>query len=124
LAANGAHSNDGDYVNGGGSGGGFGGKVKPFVYSRDFLLSLYDDEKAKKRPLELAVHEMATRDLEGNDGPVHKPWALQDYREGEKEVSLPCFFPGIRRGLTLINPMIVHSCSRLRSTPRMLALRE
>ncbi|GAA5954913.1 hypothetical protein JCM3765_007809 [Sporobolomyces pararoseus] len=97
LAANGAHANDGDYTNGAGSGAGFGGKVKPFVYSRDFLLSLYDDEKAKKRPLELAVHEMATRDLSGSEAPVHKPWALQDYREGEKELFSTSIHPANAR---------------------------
>ncbi|GAA5894507.1 GYF domain-containing protein [Sporobolomyces salmoneus] len=98
LAANGVHSNGGDYTNGMGNGtGDFGGKVKPFVYSRDFLLSLYDDEKAKKRPLELAVHEMATRDLSGSDEPVHKPWALQDYREGEKELFATSIHPANAR---------------------------
>lgn len=123
LTANGAH--DGDYVNGtgeGGNRGGFGGgKVKPFVYSRDFLLSLYDDEKAKKRPLELAVHEMATRDLSGSDAPQCKPWALQDYREGEKDVSLNsshCILTGQAHPGTLS----MRSSSRLRSTPRTLVL--
>lgn len=55
--------------------------AKPFVYSREFILSLYDEHKALKRPIDLADHHIATR-----DSPT-KPWALQDYREGEKEVS-------------------------------------
>lgn len=62
---------------------------KPFVYSREFLLSLYDEEKAKKRPIELAAHDVATRDL-GGPGGSHKPWLLQEYREGEKEVRSFC----------------------------------
>lgn len=55
--------------------------AKPFVYSREFLLSLYDDDKRNRRPLELARHDIATTD----HGTV--PWALTEYREGEKEVS-------------------------------------
>jgi hypothetical protein len=55
--------------------------TKPFVYSRAFLLSLYDEDKARKRPIELAVDELGTREVGG------KPWALSDWREGEKEVS-------------------------------------
>lgn len=57
--------------------------AKPFVYSREFLLSLYDDDKARRRPIELAVNEIATKD-QGNGG--GKPWALRDMRDGEKEV--------------------------------------
>lgn len=76
-------------ANGGalGEANGASGKGKPFVYTREFLLSLYDEEKAKKRPLELAAHETATRELTGSSGGAHKPWLLQEYREGEKEVS-------------------------------------
>lgn len=63
---------------------------KPFVYSRTFLLSLYDEDKARKRPIELAADEVGTRETGG------KPWALSDWREGEKEVSCckpdPFFF--------------------------------
>lgn len=66
--------------------------LKPFVYSREFLLSLYEENKASRRPIELARHEIATRDVGG------KPWALSEWREGEKEVSkclhlvpAPCF---------------------------------
>lgn len=59
--------------------------AKPFVYSREFLLSLYDDEKASRRPIELAVHEIATKE-QGQE--VTKPWALSEWRDGEKEVSL------------------------------------
>ena len=58
--------------------------AKPFVYSREFLLGLYDDEKAKRRPIELVANEVATRDS------ARKPWALEDWREGEKEVSRCC----------------------------------
>lgn len=67
-------------------GAGGGGTERPFVYSRDFLLSLYDDEKAtSRRPIELAHHDVATRTKPA------KPWALKDgWRDGEKEVSLPC----------------------------------
>lgn len=81
-------------ANGGalGEANGMSGKGKPFVYSREFLLSLYDEEKAKKRPLELAAHETATRDLTGSSGGAHKPWLLQEYREGEKEVRGSPFF--------------------------------
>lgn len=57
--------------------------AKPFVYSREFLLSLYDEDKASRRPIELARHEIATKDRGG------KPWALSDWRDGEKEVSSP-----------------------------------
>jgi len=102
LTANGING-DGDYTNGGGGGGYVGGSkggAKPFVYSRDFLLSLYDDEKAKKRPLELAVHEMATRDLSASDEAEYKPWALQDYRDGEKDVSLTIPLPALTQQLT------------------------
>jgi hypothetical protein len=66
---------------------------KPFVYSREFLLSLYDEEKAKKRPIELASHDTATRDLSGENGGTHKPWSLQGFREGEKEVRFFFYFP-------------------------------
>lgn len=76
--ANGAEGNDAE---GGGASG------KPFVYSRELLLSLYDEDKAKRRPIELAAHDVATRDLTGSVGSSHKPWLLQEYREGEKEVS-------------------------------------
>lgn len=55
--------------------------AKPFVYSREFLLGLYDEEKARRRPIELVANELATRDA------ARKPWALEDWREGEKEVS-------------------------------------
>ena len=55
--------------------------AKPFVYSREFLLSLYDDDKRNRRPLELARHDIATTDVGA------QPWALTEYREGEKEVS-------------------------------------
>lgn len=56
--------------------------AKPFVYSREFLLSLYDDDKRNRRPLELARHDIATTDSGA------QPWALTEYRDGEKEVSL------------------------------------
>ncbi|GJN87809.1 hypothetical protein Rhopal_000764-T1 [Rhodotorula paludigena] len=69
---------------------------KPFVYSREFLLSLYDEEKAKKRPIELAAHEVATRDL-GGPGGSHKPWLLQEYREGEKELFSTTIHPANTR---------------------------
>lgn len=55
--------------------------LKPFVYSREFLLSLYDEGKASRRPIELARHDIATRDTGS------KPWALSDWRDGEKEVN-------------------------------------
>ncbi|GAA5923865.1 GYF domain-containing protein [Sporobolomyces koalae] len=96
LAANGAHANGEDGVLGG-AGGFSGGKTKPFVYSRDFLLSLYDDDKAKKRPLELAVHEMATRDLSTSEASEYKPWALQEYREGEKDLFATTIHPANAR---------------------------
>ncbi|GAA5898556.1 hypothetical protein JCM8208_004696 [Rhodotorula glutinis] len=76
ASANGADGVDGDS----------GVAGKPFVYSRELLLSLYDEDKAKRRPIELATHETATRDLSGSSGASHKPWLLQDYREGEKEL--------------------------------------
>jgi len=76
ASANGADGADGES----------GVAGKPFVYSRELLLSLYDEDKAKRRPIELASHETATRDLLGSSGSSHKPWLLQDYREGEKEV--------------------------------------
>lgn len=74
-----------DYYNSQSPGGG-DVLAKPFVYSREFLLSLYDDEKASKRPIELARHDIATKDEGG------KPWALKEWREGEKEVSFFFFF--------------------------------
>ncbi|GAA6064119.1 hypothetical protein JCM10212_004966 [Sporobolomyces blumeae] len=93
LSANGG---DGDLLNGAGTGSRDGKRgSKPFVYSRDFLLSLYDDEKAKKRPLELAAHEVATRDLGGDVD--HKPWALQDYRDGEKDLFSTSIHPANAR---------------------------
>ncbi|GAA5912050.1 hypothetical protein JCM6882_002017 [Rhodosporidiobolus microsporus] len=70
---------------------------KPFVYSREFLLSLYDEEKAKKRPIELAVHDTATRDLGRENGGNHKPWVLQEYREGEKELFSTSIHPANAR---------------------------
>ncbi|GAA5826252.1 hypothetical protein JCM11251_007225 [Rhodosporidiobolus azoricus] len=86
-------------VNGGqlGENGAADGAGKPFVYSREFLLSLYDEEKAKKRPIELAVHETATRDLSGENGVNHKPWLLQEYREGEKELFATSIHPANAR---------------------------
>ncbi|GAA6024413.1 hypothetical protein JCM10207_003406 [Rhodosporidiobolus poonsookiae] len=72
---------------------GVNGAGKPFVYSREFLLSLYDEEKAKKRPIELAAHEVATRELGGDSDGTHKPWLLQDYREGEKELFATSIHP-------------------------------
>ncbi|BGP37241.1 kinesin-like protein [Rhodotorula kratochvilovae] len=66
---------------------------KPFVYSRELLLSLYDEEKAKKRPIELAAHDVATRDLVGASGTSHKPWLLQEYREGEKDLFATSIHP-------------------------------
>jgi hypothetical protein len=59
--------------------------AKPFVYTREFLISLYDEDKASRRPIELAVHETATKDGGG------KPWALREWRDGEKEVSKTVF---------------------------------
>ncbi|GAA6026249.1 hypothetical protein JCM11491_005526 [Sporobolomyces phaffii] len=96
AAANGGGEGGDGYVNGAAA---FGpAKAKPFVYSRDFLLSLYDDDKAKKRPLELAVHDMATRDLSStSDSPDHKPWALQDYRPGEKDLFATSIHPANAR---------------------------
>lgn len=64
---------------------------KPFVYSREFLLSLYDGEKSSRRPIELARHDIGTRDTGS------KPWGLTEWREGEKEVSLVS--PSPPRGL-------------------------
>ncbi|KAI5476636.1 GYF domain containing protein [Pseudohyphozyma bogoriensis] len=56
---------------------------RPFVYSREFLLSLYDHHKAtSQRPIELASHEIATK----GTGEGKRPWALQDFRNGEKEL--------------------------------------
>lgn len=71
----------------GGDGAGVNGRGKPFVYTREFLLSLYDEDKARKRPIELAMHDTATRDLPGAAEDSHKPWLLKEYRQGEKEVS-------------------------------------
>ncbi|BGP29291.1 kinesin-like protein [Rhodotorula toruloides] len=86
-------------ANGGalGEANGASGKGKPFVYTREFLLSLYDEEKAKKRPLELAAHETATRELTGSSDGAHKPWLLQEYREGEKELFATSIHPANNR---------------------------
>lgn len=54
--------------------------TKPFVYTREFLLSLYDEDKSSRRPIELARHDIGTRDTGS------APLALKDWREGEKEV--------------------------------------
>lgn len=78
AAANGSQLGDAAGVN---------GRGKPFVYTREFLLSLYDEDKARKRPIELAMHDTATRDLTGAAEDSHKPWLLKEYRQGEKEVS-------------------------------------
>ncbi|KAK4056230.1 kinesin-like protein [Microbotryomycetes sp. JL221] len=64
---------------------------KPFVYSRDFILSLYDPDKAGKRPLEMATHEVATSDI------PTKPWALQDYRPGEEDLFATSIHPTTSR---------------------------
>lgn len=63
--------------------------AQPFVYSRAFLLSLYDEDKAAQRPIELSGDEVATRET------GRRPWGLSDWRQGEKEVSLvsPCPSP-------------------------------
>ncbi|BGP22085.1 kinesin-like protein [Rhodotorula toruloides] len=86
-------------ANGGalGEANGAASRGKPFVYTREFLLSLYDEEKAKKRPLELAAHETATRELTGSSGGAHKPWLLQEYREGEKELFVTSIHPANNR---------------------------
>ncbi|GAA5857587.1 hypothetical protein JCM8547_004282 [Rhodosporidiobolus lusitaniae] len=85
-------------LNGGSAGdNGQGGGGKPFVYSREFLLSLYDEDKAKKRPIELAQHEVAVRDLSGEHTGSHKPWSLQGYREGEKELFSTTIHPANAR---------------------------
>lgn len=55
--------------------------TKRFVYSREFLLSLYDDEKVQKRPVELSKHAIATLEQ------ARAPWALKGFKEGEREVS-------------------------------------
>ncbi|GAA5974163.1 hypothetical protein JCM11641_003475 [Rhodosporidiobolus odoratus] len=81
----------------GGENGNMNGAGQPFVYSRDFLLSLYDEEKASKRPLELASHQVATRELGGEDGATHRPWLLQDYREGEKDLFATSIHPANAR---------------------------
>lgn len=60
--------------------------AKPFVYSREFLLGLYDQDKAHKRPIELADHDVATRQTAAG-----KPWALQSWRDGEKDVSIEIY---------------------------------
>ncbi|KAM0792772.1 hypothetical protein ACM66B_002544 [Microbotryomycetes sp. NB124-2] len=60
---------------------------KPFVYSREFILSLYDPDKASKRPLEMVSHDVAT-----SDRPT-KPWALQEYRPGEKDLFATTLHP-------------------------------
>ncbi|KAK4046413.1 kinesin-like protein [Microbotryomycetes sp. JL201] len=67
---------------------------KPFVYSREFILSLYDPDKASKRPLEMATHDVAT-----SDRPT-KPWALQDYRPGEKDLFATTLHPPNARNRT------------------------
>ncbi|KAK4702968.1 hypothetical protein P7C70_g3259, partial [Phenoliferia sp. Uapishka_3] len=80
---NGNQNGNGDGYDGAhGDGGANGALSRPFVYSREFLLSLYDDEKATaRRPIELAHHDIATRDKPA------KPWALNsDWRDGEKEL--------------------------------------
>ncbi|GAA6029947.1 hypothetical protein JCM8097_009183 [Rhodosporidiobolus ruineniae] len=84
---------------------------KPFVYSREFLLSLYDEDKAKKRPIELAVHETATRDLSGASGDSHKPWLLKEYREGEKELFTTSIHPANARPSRINRTDSTHSAS-------------
>ncbi|GAA5860414.1 hypothetical protein JCM3774_000411 [Rhodotorula dairenensis] len=86
-------------ANGGqlGDAAGTNGRGKPFVYTREFLLSLYDEEKARKRPLELAVHDTATRDLTGAVEDSHKPWLLKEYREGEKDLFANSIHPSNTR---------------------------
>lgn len=59
------------------------------MYTREFLLSLYLEEKAGRRPIELGWHEVATVTEEGKGG---RPWALREWREGEKGVSGLFFF--------------------------------
>lgn len=78
-----------------GDANGVNGRGKPFVYTREFLLSLYDEDKARKRPLELAMHDTATRDLDGTGAESHKPWLLRDYRDGEKEVGRRAAFASL-----------------------------
>ncbi|GAA5938129.1 hypothetical protein JCM1841_007040 [Sporobolomyces salmonicolor] len=89
-----ATANGGSHADGGEGNGRAG---KPFVYSREFLLSLYDEDKARKRPLELAVNEIATRDLGGVNAASHKPWAMQEYREGEKDLFSTSIHPANAR---------------------------
>ncbi|BGP13197.1 hypothetical protein JCM10213_000223 [Rhodosporidiobolus nylandii] len=87
--------NGGNPLNGAGEAG-----SKPFVYSREFLLSLYDEDKARKRPIELAHHETATRDLSAageNGAQSIKPWLMQEYREGEKELFATSIHPANSR---------------------------
>ncbi|ORY80771.1 hypothetical protein BCR35DRAFT_90968 [Leucosporidium creatinivorum] len=68
--------------------------AKPFVYTREFLLSLYDHDKATKRPIELAVNDIATK--EQGSG-VNKPWALSEWRDGEKELFSTSIHPPASR---------------------------
>ncbi|GAA5979004.1 hypothetical protein JCM10908_002768 [Rhodotorula pacifica] len=88
ATANGGQLGDGATAN---------GRGKPFVYTREFLLSLYDEDKARKRPIELAMHDTATRDLTGAAEDSHKPWLLKEYREGEKELFANSIHPSNTR---------------------------
>ncbi|SCV72323.1 BQ2448_3860 [Microbotryum intermedium] len=66
---------------------------KPFVYSRDFILSLYDEDKARRRPIDLSPHELATC-----ENPTRKvPWALCEFRNGEMELFTTSIHPANTR---------------------------
>ncbi|KDE03837.1 hypothetical protein MVLG_05721 [Microbotryum lychnidis-dioicae p1A1 Lamole] len=66
---------------------------KPFVYSRDFILSLYDEDKARRRPIDLSPHALAT-----SENPTREaPWALCEFRNGEKELFATSIHPANTR---------------------------
>lgn len=56
--------------------------TRPFVYSREYLLKLYERQRhaSAHRPVELARHELATRDS------ARPLWLAQDMGEREKDV--------------------------------------
>lgn len=92
--------------NGVGASEGEGGDSgKPFVYSRQFLLSLYNDNKASRRPIDLVQHDLATTD------DASKPWGLREWREGEKEVR-DCF--------VATDPLNLGTLISLRSLPTFI----
>jgi PERQ amino acid-rich with GYF domain-containing protein len=89
---------DGSYfpnAEGGGANGGGGPKPHPFRYSRDQILALWEEDKVKDTPFELA--EMLDNGGVLVSRAVAKPVGLRDLTETEKKVGSNINFVDLRK---------------------------